>query len=138
MVWLGLGLDVEAAVGEAGESPGDEAGDGSSLESVGRVLGGLLFAIDPTLAAALQVRCVEVLTGEGLPCFRQFDDGFRELRAGGPGFVDAGTGENVGGSGPFSDASKSVASEERLTVAAGFLERLRAPRAQCAAVQVLP
>ena len=108
------------------------------MESVARVFGDPGFAIDPALAAALHVGGFEIFARERLPCFEQFDDGFGELSAGGPGFVDAGTGENVGGAGTFADAGIPLPARNGSPCASGFLQRLRAPRAERAALEMLP
>ena len=50
--------------------------------------GDAAFGFDPTGAAAGDVGGVEIVLGEGLAGFEQLDDGFGELGAGGPGFID--------------------------------------------------
>ena len=75
---------------------------------------------------------------EGLAGAEQFEDGFGELRAGGPGFVDAGAGEHVGGAGALADAGEAVAGEDGLAAAAGLLERLCAPGAEGSVFEDLP
>ena len=58
--------------------------------------------------------------GEGFPGFEQFDHAFREHRAGGPRFVDAGAGEDVGAAGTLANARIAIAGEARFAAAAGF------------------
>ena len=112
--------------------------DDSAMETVAGVFGLARAALDPACAAASFVGRVEILRRERLAGAEQFDDGFAELHAGGPGFVHAGAGEHVGGAGALADAGVAVAGEVRLAVAAGFLQRFGAPGAQRAVLEMRP
>ena len=112
--------------------------DDAFLKTVAGFFGDAAFGFHPARAAAFDVGFIEVLLGERLFGLEQFEDGLGELRAGGPGFVHAGAGEDVRGAAAFADARVAVAGEVRLAVLAGFAERLRAPRAELAALEIAP
>ena len=128
----------EAAAGEPGERHADEAADESAMKSVARVLGFARAALDPACAAAFFIGRGQVFLREGLAGAQQLEHRFAQLHAGGPGLVHAGAGEHVGRAGALADAREAVAGEERLAVLARLFERLRAPGAQRAVLQVAP
>jgi len=68
----------------------------------------------------------------------KFEDGFGELHPGGPGFIDAGAGEDVGAAGAFPNPGVAIANEKRLAATARFLKRLGAPGAQASTLQMTP
>src|SRR5208283_1386380 len=128
----------EFSVRQTGERHADHAGGHAFLKTVAGFFGDAAFGFHPARAAAFDVGFIEVLPGERLFGLEQFEDSFGELRAGGPGFVHAGAGEDVRGAAAFADARVAVAGEVRLTVLAGFAERLRAPRTELAAIEMAP
>ena len=112
--------------------------DDAALETVAGFFGDAGFRFHPARAAALHVGRFEVFLRERFLRLEQFEHGFGELRAGGPGFVHARAGEDVGAAAAFADARVAVADEMRFAAPAGFAERLRAPRAELAALEVAP
>ena len=108
------------------------------MKTVAGFFGDAAFGFHPACAAAFDVGFIEVLPGERLFGLEQFEDGLGELRAGGPGFVHAGAGEDVRGAAAFADARVAVADEVRLAALAGFAERLGAPGAELAALEIAP
>ena len=95
-------------------------------------------SFEPTGAAAGDVGGVEVLFGEGFAFAHQFEDGFSELDAGEPGFIDAGASEDIGGAGVFADAGVAVAGEVGLAMLAGFEDGFGAPTAEFASFEETP
>src|ERR1035441_10289936 len=108
------------------------------LKAVARFFGGASFLFHPTAAAALPVSRIEIFLGERFLRLEQFEHGLGELCAGGPGFVHARSGEDVGAAAAFADARIAVAGQMRFAAAAGFAERLRAPRPEFAALEKMP
>src|SRR5271157_2010577 len=96
------------------------------------------FLLDPTGAAAADVGALEILPGEGPTFLEQLEHGFRELHAGGPGFVHAGTSEHVGGAGTLADSGEAVTGQVGLATAARLLQGLSAPGAEAPAFHVPP
>ena len=91
-----------------------QAGDDAVVETVAGLFGDAAFLFHPTGAAAGDVGLLQILPGERLPLLVQFEDGFGQLRAGGPGLVDAGAGEDVGAAGAFADACVAIAARGRV------------------------
>ncbi len=108
------------------------------MEAVAGLFGDAAFGFDPAFAPAGYVGAFEVGAVQGFPVLEQLEDGFGQLRAGGPGLIDAGTGEHVGAAGTFADAGVAVADQDGLAAAAGFLKRLGAPGAETAAFKIAP
>ena len=90
------GFEREAAAGEPGQGHADHAADDSAVKAVAGVFCFARAAFDPACAAACFVGGGEIFLRERLAGAQQFEDGLAELRAGGPGFVDARAGEHVG------------------------------------------
>src|ERR1035441_6181281 len=134
----GLAAQRKAAIGQASQRHAHHAANDALLKAVPRLLGHAPFGLDPACAAALEVSLFEVLAGEGLLRLEQLEHAFGELSAGGPGFVHAGAGEDIGRAGALADARVAVADQVRFAPEPRFAERLGAPRAQLAALEVAP
>ncbi len=65
------------------------------MEAVARVLGLASATLHPACAAAIFVGGGEIFLREGLAGAQQFYDSVAELRARGPGLIDAGAGEHI-------------------------------------------
>src|SRR5208282_450618 len=116
----------------------DQAGDDAALKTVARFFGGASFLFHPARAAALRVSRLEIFLRERFLRLEQFEHGFGQLRAGGPGFVHARSGEDVGAAAAFADARVAVAGEMWFAAPAGFAEGLRAPGPELAALEKMP
>src|ERR1039457_7543607 len=108
------------------------------MEAVAGLFGDASFRLHPARAAARHIALFQVGFGEGLARAAQLLHGFGKLDAGGPGFVHARTGEDVGAAGALADARVSIASQKRLAALPRLLPRAGAPGAQPAALEVAP
>ena len=128
----------DATIREPSERHSEKAGDDSVAEAVARIGGGERFALEPTGATTTDVGEFQIFFRERELIFEQIEYGFGKLRAGGPGLVDAGTGEDIGAAGTFADAGIAIAREKGFAVTARFLKRFGSPGFESAASKMTP
>ena len=129
---------AETALGKTGDRHAQQSGNHAVVKAVPRFFRRLQLFIERTRAASGCVCGIQVLLGEILPRFAEFEHCLRQKHPAGPCFIHTGTGKHIRRARSLADPGVSVPDEKRLTQFARFLQRLRAPGAQFCAFQPAP